>query len=133
MSTCGSANRRATTLTEDSPSLRKIAEAATRLRVFVDNIAPGNQARIAVALVRAYPSIDGLSYWDQAAADLRSLLDQLQEKDATIERLREALTLAAGRLHWAATANPGVASKDGQALVLGWEAEVRAALEQADG
>ena len=42
--------------------------------------------------------------------------------------LVEALERAAGYLHWAGSATPGIAHPEGKALVLQWEAQVRAAL-----
>jgi hypothetical protein len=69
---------------EDPSILRKIAEAATR----VAEIATDYE-RESASLATVDPFTSG--GYDFDAGCLRSLLDQLQEKDATIERLREAL------------------------------------------
>lgn len=58
-------------------------------------------------------------------------VNSYEPNKAIIAKLTEALELAAGRLHWAGTAEPGAASKPGKTLILTWEQEAREALALA--
>lgn len=53
---------------------------------------------------------------------------RIDQDTGELQRLRHALQLAASRLHWAATANPGVSSDKGAKLVLSWEQEALATI-----
>ena len=67
----------------------------------------------------------------EAARQLTALRNRDRAAEALIAKLTEALELAAGRLHWAGTAEPGAASKPGKTLILTWEQEAREALALA--
>ena len=49
-----------------------------------------------------------------------------------VDRLREALETAAGRLRWAGSATPGAADPEGKALVLRWSEQAFATLTAAE-
>lgn len=76
---------------------------------------------------------------DETAAHLRSgdyevadAIIALQSTEGEGSAVSHALRLAAGRLHWCATASPGCASDQGRALVEGWSQEALATLSPAE-
>jgi hypothetical protein len=64
-------------------------EALERLNKVAGLIEPGHRARLTLALVKTYTSIDGLSYLDQFFADLSWLIAEREGLEREVERLTD--------------------------------------------
>jgi predicted nucleic acid-binding Zn-ribbon protein len=61
---------------------------------------------------------DKMDHWERA-----------MNAEDKVARLQTLVQTAAGHLHWAATAEPGVTSATGRKLVLGWEEDLLSILK----